>query len=338
MRKLVLCACLAGAIAAADVICTAVYVYKNPDSLVGRCAAMGFLLGTEYNPFLYGYKVVSANVSNLLSSKGEPVAQKEVEDFERPEEPSAVEEEDAVAPEPLPGFHALIEIPTPPLPAPPADNVDDGGWLGGFVDGGTVEPPLADRPECSPIPMIDPAVSAATGGAAVVVNPASPHFMPYCTPDADECMPHNSLSGWFWNTFADCMAASKTLTDTHFLGFWFSYFSSPSTLENKGDAELSEPEEPIVPDNEMYHHSDCPYSGACPYTGKMPSYEAPVEPQKSDDTEKSEPMKSSKKKVKMPKVDDSENSETPLVHPEIDTMEFRKSDRTWDDYGSPFKL
>ncbi len=164
--------------------------------------------------------------------------------------------------------------------------------------------------------------------------------MPYCTPDADECPPHSySLTGWFWHTIEDCMSASKPLTDTHFLSFWFSFFSSPSTLENKGDSELSEPEEPIVPDNEMYHHSDCPYSGACPYTGRMPSCtNLPVEPMKSDEVEKSDPLKSSKKKVKSSKMDDSEDSEMPLVHPEIDTMEFRSSDRTWDDYGSPFKL
>ena len=88
MRKLVLCACLAGALAAADVICTAVYVYRNPESFVGRCAAMGILFGTQYNPFLYGFRVVSGNVANLLSSKGEAVAQKqEVEEFEHPEEP-----------------------------------------------------------------------------------------------------------------------------------------------------------------------------------------------------------------------------------------------------------
>ncbi len=170
MRKLVLCACLAGAIAAADVICTAVYVYKNPDSLLGRCATMGFVFGTEYNPFLFGYKVVSGNVSNLLSSKGETVAQKEVEDFERPDDPNAVEEEDAVAPEPLPSFHALVEIPTPQVPTPAVDNIDDIGWFGGFVDEGTVEPPLADHLECGTAPPIDLAVSAATGGAGVAVS------------------------------------------------------------------------------------------------------------------------------------------------------------------------
>ena len=217
----------------------------------------------------------------------------------------------------------------------PGQTGDEIGWASGAVIG-TPEPPLADHPECDSAPMIDPAVSAVTGGAGDVVNPASPRFMPYCTPDADECPPYDSLAGWFWHAFEDCMAASKTLTDAHVLGFWFSCFSSPSTLENKDDTEQSEPADPIVPDNEMYHHSDCPYSGACPYTGQMPSCTPPVEPQKSDEVEKSEPMKSSKKKVKMPKVDDGENSEMPLVHPEIDTMEFRQSDRTWDDYGAPF--
>jgi hypothetical protein len=318
MRKIVLFACLASLLGMADVVCTAVYVYKNPDSFLGRTANMAFTLGTRYNPFLYGYSAVSSTAANLLSKgSGSSVAQTETDCSQSCEEPKAEESE------PIPvqwgEFQGAIELPMPHGPA--ADlNGDDAAWFGGNVVT-TVEPPLAS--EC------DPAVLQVSGVMGGMVGPC-------CKPATGDCVNDHCFTGMFWKMIEECVAAAQAKDEAHWFGFWFSYFSAPSTLDYKGGSETAEPMD-MTPDyyqedpNASYHHDNCP-SSVCPYSGK--SYSDPVETPMEE-----EPMKAPKKKMKLPKIDDSEESDaTPAIIPGIDTMEFRRSDRTWDDYGGPFGL
>ena len=315
MRKWVWYACLIAVLAAADLLGSAYYVYKNPDSFLGHCAALGFTFGTRYNPFLVGLQTVSTNLSTMLHSSDAAVAPGEADDYERPDEPAAVEEAEALELSPLDELNGLTIPVMPEANVILPDDDEDLGWFGGaFVN--SQEPPLVD-------PALMPVVGVA--GSTIV---------PGCMAHAD-CEESHDLFGWFMKSFADCMA-SEPMSDADIIRCWFGWLSSPSVLENQGDVETSEPADSTPPEDpyQSYHHSDCPYTGACPYSGKMPS----VEPDKTDSQEQTKPMKSPKKKMKLPKEDDMEQSETPTIRPDIDTMEFRDSDRTWDDYGDPSQL
>jgi len=307
MRKWVWYACLIAVLATADLVGSAYYVYKNPDSLLGRCAAASFELGVRFNPLLYGVQTVSENVATMVGRGAESAAPAASEQFERPEEPAAVEEAEVVEPAPqeeaqggwvLPqAWGHIILQEDGNADEQPAEH----GWFDRAFEN-TQEPPLAGS-------TMDPA----------------------CAADA-EC--EHGHCCWLMKAVDNCVAAAKATCDVTFLHSWFGYIWGPSVLDDKGEIETSEPMDGTTPDEsqedpyQSYHHNDCPYTGACPYSGKMPSVE-PVQ---------TEPIKLPKIKMMPPKRDDGEESERPIYRPDIDTMEFRDSDRTWDDYGDPMQL
>jgi hypothetical protein len=305
MRKWVWYACLIAVLAIADLVGSAYYVYKNPDSLLGRCAVVSFELGVRYNPFLYGVQTVSDNVATLVGHGAATAAPAASESFERPEEPAAVEEAEVVEPAAQEG--ALAQ------------------WVRGHIileDNGNAEEPVVEQSWFSRAfeNTQEPPLAGCT------MDPA-------CAADA-KC---EHVHGWFMKAVEDCVAAAKAMSDVTFVRCWFGYIWGPSVLEDKGGVETSEPMDGTMPDSspedpyQSYHHNDCPYTGACPYSGKMPS----VEPE--DRPVQTEPIRLPKIKMKPPKRDDDE-SERPIYRPDIDTMEFRDSDRTWDDYGDPMQL
>jgi hypothetical protein len=330
MRKWMWWACLVVVLGAADLIGSAYYVYKNPDSFLGRCATTSFVLATRYNPFLYGYQSVSADVAKVMANQFETTAQDQ-EETERPDDPTPVEEAEVVGQAPVVSLDELLGRPMPQPQVADQDDENAGRWVE-EAPAATAEPPLADGQESLSQPIVDPALMPVSGvavGGVVVAMPSS------CS--------EGGFMGWFQRNYQDCLAAAKALSDRQWLYYWFGFLSTPSTLQNQGDAETSEPMDQSQSDeyqedpNRDYHHNDCPYTGFCPYTGRMPSYAPPVE--QIDDVEKKVEPKKPMKKMKPPKLDDSEQSETTPIHPEVDTMEFRDSDRTWDDYGDdPFKL
>jgi hypothetical protein len=367
MRKVLWCSCLAGAVVAASLFSSAWYVYKNPHSLLGRCAALGLQFSMRYNPLLNGLTMAAVDFAKLTCNTEDALAQKERADFKRPEEPCAVEELVCVEPLELP-LQGIIEMPMPHAPAiviaePDLDRLDP---IADAVPS-SKEPPLATEQSSCEMPptftIFDPALQQASGRRIMppCKEDETPAPMPYASDDDEDCP--NGWFSWCWNKAGQCWSESTSAGS--WFGVWFSYFgSSPSTLDIKGDEELSEPMDENDPADckedpyRSYHHSGCPYTGACPYTGKMPSYDPPAEPKQAEPEKSVEPkrsrreydpvpefdvkLKESKKKVKLPKwwwSGDSEDSENkPIVHPEVDTMEFRPSDRSWDDYGPPSEL
>lgn len=116
--------------------------------------------------------------------------------------------------------------------------------------------------------------------------------------------------------------------------------------EDRSDADKaaqpSEPQNaPECKEDPNYHHhySGCPSTTCCPYTGRCypstPSYQ-PSTPKTGGQDESSEPKAKKKKHTskKQPMGLDNENCPT---HPEVDTMEYRKSDGGLNEYGpGPF--
>jgi hypothetical protein len=315
MRKWVWLSCLLAVLATADMFGSAYYVYKNPDSFLGRCALTSVVFATRFNPLVSGCKSVAADVSSLLTAKGDAVAQNATEAAERADEPAAVEEEEVVEEVPAPiEEHVQIKLPATPVVCHDPNDPDAPAWIEGFVDAGSVEPPLA----------------AENAGAAAD-----------CKVNDAACADGHAQSGWFATVFQACLDTSKAISDNTWFTFFFGYFSSPSVLDGKGDVETSEPMD--TPDNNedpyhSYHHSECcPYTGACPYTGRMPSYAPPAEEEKPATEENTKPMKTPKKKVSNGDNTNKVEREPMRLVPMIDTMEFRDSDRSWDDYGEPFQ-
>ena len=316
MRKIVWFACLTGLLAAADVVCTAVYVYQHPDSYLARSRKPG----SRHGPRLQSVPVrVFAGVRRCLKMMGSndgSVAQNEHTTYESPEEPVAVQEEENLVPAPLAELQCAIELPLPHGPACEQGD-EEAAWIAGEVIP-TQEPPLAEGGEVGTGFQLSGFAGCRDGAVDHGTKPAS-----------EACQEDDNLTCWFWKTVEDCVATSQKLNDAHWFGYWYSYFSSPSTLEYKGDAEDSEPIQPLCPDdcqedpNAAYHHEGCPYTGVSPIPARR--------------TRSQPTLKPPKKKMKRPVKDDGEESELPMVHPEIDTMEFRNSDRSWDDYGDPFQ-
>jgi len=327
MRKLLWGVCLAGVAYVGGVFCASWYAWTHPDSFLGKVALSGARMGARCNPILGGLTASAAGCIQAAWNGTNTVAQSEVEDYDRPDEPTAVEEPVA---EIQPGdAHGLGDLPLPRIPAILIEDLKEFNDSEPVVTT-TPEPPLAEQPPCGNGTITDHAVLQAAGWFET--PPARP--MPPCKED-DDCP-----AGWFGRmlrkVMESCCGETKADAEKCWFELLFGYFSAPPTL-NSGDTELSEPKGVTDPDEckeDPYHHYQ--HSG-CPYTGRMPS-DAPLPaPKNNDGGEKSAPAKPHKK-VKLPKVGGVEDSETTPIHPEVDTMEFRNSDRTWDDYGWPYQM
>jgi hypothetical protein len=325
MRKLLWGTCLAGVAYVGGVFCASWYAWTHPDSFLGKVALSGAQMGARCNPLLGGLAASAAGFTQAAWNGTSTVTQTEAEDFERPDDPTAVEGPAAEV-----ELGGLAEMPLPRIPAIVLDELKDLNENEPVVPA-TAEPPLADRAPCGRGVITDDAVMQAAGWFET--PPARP--MPPCCED-DEC-PVGWVGRMIQKVVEACHGELKAACESSWFEIWFGYFSAPPTL-NTGDTELSEPKTPSDPNEckeDPYHHY---HHSGCPYTGRMPEYVPPAAPKNNDGGEKGEPKKMHHKKVKLPKLGGAEDSETTPVHPEVDTMEFRKSDRTWDDYGWPYQL
>ena len=321
MRNWIWSACLAGVAAVSAAAGTSYYAYQNPDSFLGRCAMSTVLLGARNNPLVYGLSAVSPGLTSL--EDGVTLTDPAVSDAEEADSPLCLDG----LPMTLPNGHYLDNLPQyfPPSPTIPLS-----------------EELKRQSSESFDVPTEPPSYH----GPVLRLESESTRFMPYCVRDND-CACDSCPLTWFTKTVEHCWMAAQRMTERNWLTCWLGGMSSPTMLPVQGDEEAAESREQKEPEackedpNLPYHHSGCPYgSGACPYTGKVPTYTAPLPVKKpaARSEEQSEPPLPTKHKIKWPKLGEDEESEFTPVHPEVDTMEFRKSDRKWDDYGTPSGL
>jgi hypothetical protein len=130
------------------------------------------------------------------------------------------------------------------------------------------------------------------------------------------------------------------VTANPFFQFWMSLFGEPN--EGKGSQEAAGParadDPPSCQEDEHYYEH---YSG-CPYTGyHLPSQRCPVTPIDAEPAKRPPQDECSEehtpKKHKVHHRGDCTPGEECPAHPEVDTMEYRRSDGGLNEYGpGPF--
>jgi hypothetical protein len=308
MRKLFWCCAVMIVAAAATTYAGADYVCNHPFSLLGRSAVLAYRVGMS-----------TGDIARAASA----VIRKSCQDADqKPATPRPEHSLSCVPPDPQP----VVEPKAAPAPAVPQNEVWDPN-LQGRLPGHIV----INEEQEPPAPVVDiqppPPLPLETGAKGVIDE--DHRTMPYCADDnpppcADEPPTKNQGCSW---------------TD-----FWMMFFPKPAETTKTGGAEESEmngaghmpkcQEDPAI--DTQYPgcpHHDCHERMVCPYTGKSYPVDEAVEP----------PQKPKQKKKKQKPADPDRISKKiesspwwwgPL-HPDLDTMEFRKSDWKPDDVQLP---
>lgn len=306
------------------------YVEKHPASFVSRCAVAAYKVGTDANPITaFGHGAV---------------------DFARR----------AVSPPAAhhPPSSYCTNVPAHPFPGMDPHCAEADGLnlihtrpsiISSGVDTGVLPMPCGEV--CPPSSISYPNTYA-EAETSIVIEPAgyeeseelpktmppcgddqkcvAPETMPYCEDDTD---PETKAMYEYWKSLFDDTPASGS--DDKKME------RVPSEDKSQGKAEESEPpvDESEAIDNDYHRtHPDtspsmivCPYSGRCYPANPEPSYSEPIAPparlskKKDKNKEKTSKVKQTEsRKVSIP--DDECGSEDCPKHPEVDTMEFRKSD------------
>jgi hypothetical protein len=308
MRKLIWCGVAATVLLAGGLFTVWQHARAHPDSLAGRCVVATSGAAIFLNPLVGAGPLVEHVVHHWAPAGGseECVTIAPGDEARWQEEPVCVGQEgDAHAvklemagvmelPAAEPAGPAPIVIPEDDTPpAPPAD------------ENGNVTPVAAstiDMPESEVVPAV---MAYCEDGRA----PAPAH-MPYAdegqepagATDAEPAQPKK----------CECLKV-----------FFKKLFAKPEG--QPGTTESAEEGETKGEDYHRYHpehHSGCP-ANYCPYTGRCyPEKAAPKSHGGEEDSEAPAPHgKGCDKGEGCPK------------HPEVDTMEYRKSDGHLDDYG-----
>jgi hypothetical protein len=313
MRKWVWCCTAAGVLAAGGVCAVARYACCPASALYRGLAVYAATL----------HPLARLSMAAGQCARGPVVAETAPQ--------ADLDDDDDVPPEPTPvspeaddAASAIVCGPAPiviheeePPPAEGSEALDPNEWHAT----GVLCPPATVEQAGYTQPVQEPANKGS----------ACPMVMPYCTDEeapltAVPAMPH-----------ADDMPLS-TFSATLFR-YWLSGLGEPK--EDKGGEETAEPapadEPPNCQEDAHYHEH---YSG-CPYTGyHLPSQRCPVTPAgaapaRRDRDECGETPAPKKHKVNYPRK--SGRGEECPKHPDVDTMEYRRSDGGLNEYGpGPF--
>ena len=302
MRKLIWCGAAVGVLLAGGLFVTWQYARAHPDSLAGRFLVSASGVAIFLNPLAGAGPLVEHVVHHWAPAGGseECVEIAPGDEAHWREEPICVGQEG--------GEHAVMKL-----------------EMAGVMELPAAEPPAGPAPIV--IPEDDPPAAPADEGGAVAPvaatiempeDEACPRVMPYCEdgrapapahmPYADEGEePAGAADAPAEQPKCECFKAFlKKLIEKH-------------ACKPDAEAEGGDPEPGC-----HHHHTGCP-ANTCPYTGRC--YPEPPCPKKAPGgAEDSEgPAKHHRKGC-----DDGEGCPQ---HPEVDTMEYRKSDGRLDDYG-----
>jgi hypothetical protein len=321
MRKALWCCAAAAAVLTGGVTWTVYHGIKHPDSC-GRMLSQASRIGLFMSPL----GIVSHLAGEPMVGSCETEAAGDWLAEGIPEEPQPVEAAEELVPVlPLAG---ALELPAAALAPPIVINEDD---------------PLHEPIMCEPgnDQKLDlTAFQVQAGLNPEVPSNTCPMVMPYCT-DEDEApaqMPYATD-----DEPAAGYTSEKQDRDSWFFRIW------SNLLPKKVASEEAPPEDTDVlcPDqcpgmgdckeDSHYHHQypGCPHT-VCPYTGRSYPDEAMTPPSSnaapSGSEEGSETKPAPKKMMHKSKKVDSEQDGCPK-HPDVDTMEFRPSDRQLNEHG-----
>jgi hypothetical protein len=316
MRKLFWCCTAAGVLAAGGVYTAARYACCHPDTVVGGLAAT-----TATSAVLH---LLGRRTSQETAAQTCP-ADLCIPDEPRPIDPPATadagwanEWEHA---RPLYGSAPIVIHDDDPPAAESNDGPDYAKHCPGHYTTGTLCPPAivgaAGVSEASPPTDNDETATVC------------PAVMPYCTDDEAPAAGVPAMPP---------AEEDKGAAEMHaeWFRFWMGFFHESGPA--KGTTETAVPpagDTPKCQEDPHYHEH---YSGV-PYTGGIqpaPSYQAkstsPNTAKKPGQEECSEPATPKKHKANYPGGKCGKTDECP-AHPEIDTMEYRRSDGRLDEYG-----
>lgn len=311
----------------------ACYVEKQPDSFAGRCAVMAYHVAADTNPVArLGYsagayarrhvdpKVVDSTCASSATCTATPVHSF---DFVAPGTCTDANGLNIIHTQPPMIAHGLeAGLPMPcgdVCPPPGVSYAPPSSYAEASI---AIEPGASEESEELPKTM-PPCVEDETTVA--------PDTMPYC----DDAVDAESKAMYeYWKSLFDDGKPSSAPADD---GKKMDGVPKDAT-QSEGKPEESEPPADQSDANDVdYHrtHPDtCPGMIVCPYSGRC--YPANPEPTSEPTTPAPRLSKKSKDKDKTSKVKQSHSRKVPIpdecgsedcpAHPEVDTMEFRKSD------------
>jgi hypothetical protein len=311
MRKAIWCCSAAGVMSAAGFLSLAYYACRCPDSLVGRSMQLIAEASLAMQP-LDGLTSLAMHSSQANTSVCEAAGAVEecIPDDPQPiapepKEPLVIEEVNEIEVEAAP-IVIGEEEPTPREEATP------------FIPG--------------PINFNGPATDQAEIQAPEVPSKGCPIVMPYCQDDGAQLIPPPRMPG----AEAGDKPASANSEETGFKE-WLKLFDEGKQDKSPTSEELPAPVEDEAPQAELKcqedshlheHYPGCPRV-TCPYIGK--SYPSRTPPRKSGTEEASEEPPQEEKESHRRKVGKPKEEELPV--PNVDTMEYRKSDAGLNEYG-----
>lgn len=330
MQRLFWCGTVVIVWVAAGAYMAACYVERHPETLLSRCAIFAYRLGTDHNPVVQvGYRVaerahhkmynqvtefIHAPDPTCPSSSNQPFDFMNTANYQQGQEglniiqTQPLHEVQAVTPGTMTSSFEYQAAPMPSYSPTPGYYAE--GQASIMIEPGSVE-------ESEDLPKTMPPCDETKTDTA-------PDTMPYCEEDAGD-VESNQLYQ-YWKDLFEKDVEEKLKMDG---------IKDDKIEKNEGKEEESEPAqaESQMQDQDYHHHHDmnhCPGTVVCPYTGR--SY--PVDPEpttppttapKKEKKDKSGNPKQTRSSRKVPIPDDCGDEDCP-VHPEVDTMEFRKSD------------
>jgi hypothetical protein len=314
MRKLIWCSAAAGVLLAGGLFVAWQHARANPDSLAGRLVVSTSGVAIFLNPVAGA----GALVEHVVHHWGPAGGSEECVEIAPGDEARWQEEPVCVGREG--GEHEAMKL-----------------ELAGVLELPAAEPPAGPAPIVIPEDDPPPAAPADENGNVAPVaastidmeTEAAPPAMPYCEDDRAPAPAHMPYADEGEEPAAAEAPPSKPKCEC-LKAFFMKLFAKPEgeAGASAGAEDGGTKGDPGEADYHRYHpdhHSGCP-SNYCPYTGRC--YPEPAAPPPC-------PKKSHR---------GEENSEGPAKHPkgcgegcpkhpEVDTMEYRKSDGRLDDYG-----
>jgi hypothetical protein len=311
MRKLIWCGAAVGVLLAGGLFVTWQYARAHPDSPAGRFVIATSGVAVFLNPLAGAGPLVEHVIHHWAPASGseECVEIAPGDEARWHEEPVSVGKEGGEREVMKLEMAGVLELPATAPPAGPAPIV--------IPEDDTPPAPPADE-NADLAPLAAPGIDL-NNEVNLVVMPyceddraPAPTHMPYADEGAEptgaaEAPParpkHECLKAFFMKLFEKKGDQSGT---------------AEGTEEGEGDYHRYHPD----------HHPGCP-SNYCPYTGRC--YPEPATPPKKahGGEEKSESPKGHPAKHHK----GCDKDEGCPVHPDVDTMEYRKSDGRLDDYG-----
>jgi hypothetical protein len=348
MRKMFWC-CTAVA-AMAGMAWTVCYAYQFPKSTVGKVMLTACEIGNRCNPVM----LMGQGAAQLVKGTETAAYRDKAAGESIPEEPTPVNEEPAAADEgkEVAGAFDLNEnnrIPAPitiredgdPMP------VNDEGPLG-------IKDP---EPMPNPLPEIFGGVEK-TGHQEVGGQPdaSCPRMIPYCE-DEKPCkpIPNPYEQEDLPQVKKNQLGENVRQLFTYWVGFFDQGTVEPKSVGGTEEAEVltmmpheeeevlqmpheEEEEQPMEEQNQsQYHHNYHERYSVCPYSGKC----VPLDPPAAEPTPEKKPCDKDSQspcddedKCKKSKKSGCQGTEDCPKHPEVDTMEYRPSDASFNEYGS----